>query len=205
MNIIAIILAAGNSSRMGTAKIALSIGDQSLLDHCIHQALGSTVTHIIVIEGAYPIDTIADQRVTVVKNQTWRSGIGSSIKAGVVHVNMYFPNTDAVIFLVADQPFVTSHHITKLTTTFKSTGKITASFYSNSPGVPALFPKSTFVQVLSIADHHGAKAILEENKGDLSLIDFPEGATDLDTPEDYREYLDRIQSPKSKKPSEDGF
>lgn len=192
MNIHAIILAAGNSSRMGKAKIDLPVGDESLLKHCVQQALGAPLTSVVVVEGAYPIHTIPDRRAVVIKNNAWESGIGSSIKAGLSYVENHFPKTDAVVFLVADQPFVTSDHIARVITAFETTGSISASYYNESPGVPALFPRSVFPQILSISDQHGAKVILERNRAHLSLIEFPEGAIDLDTPEDYQEFLKRI-------------
>ena len=64
-----------------------------------------------------------------------------------------------------------------------------ASYYSNTAGVPALFKKKLFDQLLSIADREGAKSILQKNEDEITTIEFPGGETDLDTPSDYENFI----------------
>ena len=96
------------------------------------------------------------------------------------------------MIVVCDQPLITSTHLKNLIRKYRSTkNAIVASAYANTIGVPALFDQSLFQQLLAGEDAQGAKKILMDHAESVLSIDFPDGAVDLDTPEDYREFLNR--------------
>jgi molybdenum cofactor cytidylyltransferase len=100
------------------------------------------------------------------------------------------PEMEAVIIVVCDQPLVTSLHLKTLIQKYRTTKKaIIASAYANTIGVPALFNRSVFQKLLNLEDSQGAKKILMEMTGSVLSVDFPDGAVDLDTPEDYSAFL----------------
>ena len=120
----------------------------------------------------------------IVENSEWQRGLGTSIRAGVRHLT---DSTDAAVLLTCDQPFVGPAVVAELIEAQDKTGKsIIASSYANTLGVPALFDRSCFEDLLALSDESGAKSLMAARPNDISSIAFDEGATDIDTPEDFR-------------------
>lgn len=190
-----ILLAAGSSSRMGQSKQLLEVNGAPLLAHSVKAALESGVKSVNVILGANEVahrEIIKSMPVTVISNHYWKSGMGSSIKAGLNHVVREYSETEAIIIMVCDQPGVTGEHLRNLISAFKnSSSKIVASAYSGTAGVPALFSRSFFSNILMLKDEQGAKKIIEQFPEQRTSVNFPDGTYDLDTGEDYENYLKR--------------
>jgi molybdenum cofactor cytidylyltransferase len=193
MNIAVIILAAGSSSRMGKSKQLLEINGEPLLCHCTKVALEAVPEHVIVVLGANEKphrDVLATLPVKIVSNHFWKTGMGSSIKTGLNYLLQSTMQPDGIIIMVCDQPALTSQHLQKLIQTFHETRKpIVASSYGGSGGVPVLFGRSFFSNLLLLADDHGAKRIVAQFPEQLATVEFSGGAMDLDTEEDYEKYL----------------
>jgi molybdenum cofactor cytidylyltransferase len=97
------------------------------------------------------------------------------------------PDLDGVIFLVCDQPFLSVSFLQQLLTMQHKTGKpIIASSYGNTVGIPALFHKAYFPELLSLKGDAGAKKIMQAHTTDMATIDFPLGHIDIDTEEAYK-------------------
>ena len=194
-----ILLAAGSSSRMGEPKQLLKIRDESLVRLLTKQATGSLGNTTVVVVGHNAEEvkaSIKDLPVEVVLNSHPENGMGSSIKLGISFLKEN--NFSAGLIITCDQPLLTSSHINKLIAAYQEKqNPIVASSYSNSIGVPALFDKKIFEQLLMIDDQQGAKKVLLERRSELFEIEFPEGNIDLDTPEDYRSYLQLIDKRKN--------
>ena len=191
-----IILAAGSSSRMGQSKQLLKVGDDTLLMRAVRVARASGNHPTIVVLGAEEdrhrkeIETLG---VDVVHNSLWKTGMGSSLKTGLQYVLKKFPNVESVVVMVCDQPLLTADHLKKLISKHETTGKaIIASQYDGVAGVPALFGKITFQEIKSLPDDQGAKKIIQQHFSEVITVAFPEGAVDLDTPEDYRGFIKGI-------------
>jgi molybdenum cofactor cytidylyltransferase len=104
-----------------------------------------------------------------------------------------FSDYTAAVIMVCDQPLLTASHLEKIISVQKETQlPIVASSYSGKNGVPVLFHRSMFDKLLMIKDQHGAKNIIEQNPTLVKSVDFPEGAIDLDTPEDYENFRLRV-------------
>jgi molybdenum cofactor cytidylyltransferase len=188
-----ILLAAGSSSRMGQSKQLLEVNGHPLLLHSVRAAIDSGAKSVNVILGANELEhreVIRDLGVNVISNHYWKSGMGSSIKAGLNYVVRKYSDTEAVIIMVCDQPAVTSAHLRQLMRAFeRSNSPIVASSYSGTSGVPALFSRAFFSNILMLKDEQGAKKIIEQFPEQRVTVDFPEGSIDLDTDEDYQNYL----------------
>lgn len=195
MNIAAIILAAGSSSRMKQSKQLLDIHGEQLLAKTVQAVLNAGIADVAVVLGADEEQhrkIIERLPVETVFNKHWQRGMGSSLKAGLLHVLSQHPSLDAVMVLVCDQPLLERGNISGLVERYHETGKpIIASRYSGKPGVPALFDKSYFEQLARLADDQGAKKVILQNMEDVSEVDFPGGEVDLDTREDYDAFLRR--------------
>lgn len=195
LNISIILLAAGSSSRMGQSKQLLEIQGEPLLLYSTKAALASGAKNVIVILGANEQphrEIIRDLPVNIIANHYWKSGMGSSIKAGLNYLIRKSSETEAVIMTVCDQPALTAQHLQKLMLEFKETrSPIIASSYSGTAGVPALFARSFFSNILMLRDEQGAKKIIQQFPEQVRTVNFPEGVFDLDTSEDYENYLKR--------------
>ena len=199
MNIAAIILAAGASTRMGQSKQLLAVNGRPLLLHTLDVISQTDLNPVVTVLGANHQahqELVKDSNAGIVINSNWQSGMGSSLKTGLNHLLTQAPSTDAVIMLVCDQPGITPDHLQALAQKYRA-GKspIVASWYANTAGVPALFDKTMFPELLRLDDSQGAQKIIQKHAYILSVVDFPGGAIDLDTPEEYDQYI------KTKKPS----
>ncbi len=188
-----IILAAGSSTRMGTSKQLLLVDGTPLLARSTTIALQSGISNIVVVLGANEIEhrkAIKDLPVDIAVNKDWAQGMGGTLKVGLNHLLQHNPNTNAVIVMVCDQPLLTSEHLKLLKEKFIDSQKlIVASRYANTFGVPALFAKSLFSEIQGLRVEHGAKKIIEAHPDEIEAVDFTEGGIDLDTAEDYRNFL----------------
>jgi molybdenum cofactor cytidylyltransferase len=193
-NVGAVILAAGASKRMGTPKQLLHFNGRSFLCHTTEVALASICKPVVVVLGRYAEKMrheIDQQTVVIVENQEWYKGMGASISVGIKAIN----NTDieAVVLLLCDQPFVNSDVINKLVETYRTTHKpIIASEYVSTLGVPALFSRDLFLELMSLEGEGGAKQIIRKYSDSVFSLPFTDGAIDIDTPQDYEQLLQNI-------------
>ena len=124
-------------------------------------------------------------------NPDWQSGLGSSIVVGIRHAMNLAPDLDAAVLLTCDQPFVTAAVLAQLIQLRLTSGKpIVASAYAETLGIPALFDRSCFPDLLRLKGDSGAKGIILARPHDVVSFDFPAGEIDIDTAADY-EKLDQ--------------
>ncbi len=179
---------------MGRSKQLLEIEGEPLLCRCVKVALAATPDHVVVILGSNEKphrEIISQLPVHIISNYYWKTGMGSSIKTGLNYLIQSDAGLDGVIIVVCDQPALSSEHLLNLINTFVASRKpIVASHYSNSNGVPVLFGRSFFSNLLLLSDDQGAKKIVHQFPDQVEAVDFPQGAFDLDTEEDYKKYLE---------------
>ncbi|WP_373398503.1 nucleotidyltransferase family protein [Algoriphagus halophilus] len=113
--------------------------------------------------------------------------MSSTLIKGLEYLQKINP-VDQVIIMLCDQPFVDAKLINKLIATQAKTGKgIIASGYSKTFGVPILFGKAYFEELMSLTGDEGAKKIAAVHEDDLEIVPFPKGKTDVDTEADLRD------------------
>jgi molybdenum cofactor cytidylyltransferase len=182
-----LILAAGSSSRMGKSKQLLPIDGKPMLARAVETAvnanpnvtvvLGSDASALRMVLSTYPI--------TVCENPDWEKGMGRSLKSGLAFVLQSNPVIDAIIIMVCDQPQLTPPHLVKLIDKANAPGvTLVASRYNGTLGVPALFKRQHFSQLLEIGDEIGASRVIREQANPV-WVDLPGGETDLDTFDEY--------------------
>ena len=187
------LLAAGNSTRLGKPKQLLQYNGKTLLQQTINIAVGANINPLIVVVGAN-VDKISTEvdvdKAAIVFNKNWKTGMASSIITGLNFLVEKYPLTDAVIFMMCDQPFVSINLLNNLITVQKKTAKpIVCSSYQNVLGVPALFHKNIFPALLLLAGDTGARKIIQQYPGDVASVLFEKGNIDIDTAEDYEKLL----------------
>jgi molybdenum cofactor cytidylyltransferase len=200
-NLGAVILAAGGSSRLGRPKQLLAFGGETLVRRAVRAASEAGCDPVIVVVGEIgdairsELD-IRDSRISsgpalenlaramIVENAEWRNGIGTSIRRGVQQLPI---SVNAVVLLACDQPFVDASIVGKLIAAWEETGRpIAASRYANTLGVPALFDRSCFEELLALPDESGAKPLIAARPNDVISVAFEAGVVDIDTPADFQ-------------------
>ena len=189
MSIGIVILAAGESTRMGEPKQLLAYRGKTLLQHAIDTALSLSGAPVIVVLGAHtaPIRAQHDAPCAIfVKNPDWRDGMGTSVRTGLRELLSAHPAISAAIFLVCDQPLLSATTLGILIATHQQTGRaIVASEYGGALGVPALFAREMFPELLALESAGGAREIIRTHRDRAIGVPFPDGSIDLDTPADY--------------------
>jgi molybdenum cofactor cytidylyltransferase len=178
-----LLLAAGESRRMGTPKQLLEFGGKPLLRHSAEVALACGCGPVIVVLGALEQEmraALVGLPVAVAINDRWPEGMGTSIQAGLLALDGL--EVSGAIVALADQPFVTAEFLRGLTSTGK---RIAAARYAGTVGVPVYFAKSAFPLLEALKPDQGCKGVILGNPEDRVLIDCPEAEVDIDTPEEY--------------------
>lgn len=184
-----VILAAGASTRLGQPKQLLQYNGKTLLGHSVNEAINAKADAVVVILGKNADlfqNKINNEKVNVVINKDWEEGMASSVRLGLVTLLKIKPYIDAVIFMVCDQPHISSLVLNELITTQqKTTKQIVTCNYGKSIGPPALFHKKYFRELAKLNGDIGARNIIQQNMHDVATVLFPEGEIDIDTNEDY--------------------
>lgn len=186
--IAAVILAAGESARLGRPKQLLPFRGRTLLRHVVECATDGGCDPVLVVLGSRADELLGELAGTAahrVVNEAWRQGIGSSVRTGVAAVRQRWPETSAVLLLTCDQPLITPELVQRIGERFdRADARIVACEYAGTIGVPALFERSLFPELLTLSGTTGAKPVLEAHPTDLVRLSWPDGGKDIDRPED---------------------
>jgi molybdenum cofactor cytidylyltransferase len=188
-----IILAAGNSSRMGSPKQLLPWQRKPLLRFVTEVALSIYNAPVVVVLGANEElirPSLDGLPITIVKNADWAEGMASSIRCGLDSLIQLDPEIQAALFLVCDQPFVSPALLTSIIHQWVTNeASIVASSYQDAAGVPTLLASSLFPELLALKGTEGARRVIQRHQGEVITVPFAEGALDWDTPDDVRACL----------------
>lgn len=190
-----IVLAAGASTRMGTAKQLLKYAGETLLRRAVSAALGSLCQPVIVVLGsqadALRIE-LADTAAHTVVNPSWAEGMGSSIRCGLAALEeLTQGQAEALVLTLCDQPLVTASVITRLLAAYQTTrSRLVVSEYEAKGetirGVPALFRRDLFSELMVLQGAEGARRIISRWESEAKIVAVPEGGFDVDTRDDYQ-------------------
>ncbi|WP_175633152.1 nucleotidyltransferase family protein [Pedobacter ghigonis] len=181
-----IILAGGNSSRLGQPKQLLTFNGKQLIDIVTEAAIESGFSPVLTVLGGHAKQLAAKLKTDFIINQQWEAGISTSIVAGVSAMLQRNSDLDSVILSVSDQPFINAAIFKTLFEAQQISGKgIVASQYASTLGTPVIFTQKYFAQLLALTGNSGAKAIMAENPNDVAIIAFEMGHIDIDTMADY--------------------
>ena len=118
-------------------------------------------------------------------NREWSEGIASSIREGIAHT----PATaDGVLILLADQAAVSVEDLRRLSSTWRrNPSSLVAAQYAGRFGVPAIFPRWCFRELIELRGDRGAQTLLQRHVDRLVRIPMPSAELDIDRPEDLLE------------------
>ncbi len=184
-----VILAAGASARMGEPKQLLPFRGKTLLQHAIDTALSLPHAPVAIVLGAHAAEIRAqldEGRAVVLENGNWREGMGRSVRSGLSALLHADPEISAAIFMVCDQPLLMATTLGILIAAHESSdAPIVAAEYGDTLGVPALFARSLFPELLALSGNSGAQQIIRAHRREARGVVFRDGAVDVDTPADF--------------------
>ena len=172
-NTAAIILAAGASTRLGSPKQLVKLGQETLLERAVRVASEAGLSPIVVVLGAGAADILTACKLdaaSIVINADWEEGMAASIVCGIAAVDGV---VDGAVVMACDQPAVTSAHLREL----MKSGAVTASSYAGRRGVPAYFPATAFEDLMELQGDVGARNLLKA----APTIELIHGEIDVDT------------------------
>ncbi|RIK26212.1 MAG: nucleotidyltransferase family protein [Chloroflexi bacterium] len=190
--ITAVVLAAGQSRRMGRPKQLETIGGEPMVVRAVRTALAGDAAEVLVITGAYadrvaevlrPLQAVASDRLRVIANPQYASGQASSVRTAIQALD---PRCEAVLFLLVDQPFVTQALLQRLIAAWRAGAPLAASMARDEVrGAPAIFDRSLFPELLQLTGDTGARPLLQRHREKMARIPATaDELRDIDTPDD---------------------
>jgi molybdenum cofactor cytidylyltransferase len=185
--VVAVVLAAGTSSRMGRPKQLLPLGGRPLVCHAVEAALEAGLPVVVVVghrEEEVRAALGERARVRVVRNAGYRSGQASSLRAGLGALG---PEVRAALVLLADQPDVSAEAIRAVLHAYRGSGAAAVrARYSGTPGHPVLLDRRIWPEVQRVTGDRGARDLLAAHPEWVLAVDLPGPAPrDIDRWEDY--------------------
>lgn len=193
MSVGALILAAGQSSRMGAAnKLLLQNKDESFVHHATRMAVLSHFKPVIVVLG-HEADRIqqelADLPVSFIVNADYQQGLSTSLKIGLRALPA---NIDGAAIILADMPAIDHAVLDRLYAVFQAEPKALAVVpdYQGQWGNPCVIAAALFPEIEKLSGDQGARKILEAHRDDVVEMPVSSPATllDIDTPDDWALY-----------------
>lgn len=183
-----IVLAAGESKRMGQPKLLLSLSGSTILEQTIDNFLGSAASEVIVVVGDRAqamTNLIAGRPVKVAVNLAYHQGMSTSIASGL---GLISPKSQAVMLVLADQPFVDSLTVNHLIAAWDSHNQgIAVPVYRGRRGHPVIFAIKYKAALLRLKGDVGAKEIIRQHPDDILevAVDCAGINLDIDTISTY--------------------
>lgn len=183
-----VILAAGQSRRLGQPKQLLPLAGRPLLQHAVSAACASALDEVVVVLGseAAVITAALDLgRAQTVHNPHYAEGQSTSLHCGLAALG---DETDAALFLLGDQPGVTPALVDGLVAAYRaSTASIVAPEYADGLGNPVLFDRACWPDLLAIQGDVGARDLLRARRADIHVVPVAsQRLADVDTWEEYQ-------------------
>jgi molybdenum cofactor cytidylyltransferase len=187
-----LVLAGGPSSRMGTNKLLLDIGGETVVRGAVRRAITAGLDPVIVVLGheaeriELELEGTGPTCRTVV-NADYASGINSSLKTGIANL----PATvDAVVVMLADMPFVTVDMIASLVERYQARGRplLVISDYDGVNAPPMLYDRALFPELQTMEGEGCGRVVVRRHRSEAEVLHWPVGKlADLDVPSDYEQ------------------
>lgn len=192
----AIVLAAGESKRMGSPKMLLAYNGTTVLGKVIENVLAAGITEPLVISGAERDDIIKAAMKYPVKhcyNDKYRSGMLSSVQCGLTSLA---DECRAVLVMPGDQPMIGESEINKVIKAWRRSGRgIVMPSFNGKRGHPLLVDMKYRPEILALPEEEGLRRLAERHPDDVleAETDDPSVLRDIDTKEDYLNELNIIK------------
>jgi molybdenum cofactor cytidylyltransferase len=197
--IAAVILSAGESSRMGSPKALLPIEGKTFVERIVSTLQQTKVGKIIVVLGHNAEEMkqkIGHLAVTVVVNRDYAKGQLSSLIAALrsLETEEVAGEVDGLLVHLVDLPFLNPSLVDAMIDSFYSSNKlIVVPLHKGRRGHPVIFSRKLFPEILSAPLDQGAKAVTRAHRDETLELETDDGnvLVDIDTPQDYAEHVGR--------------
>jgi nicotine blue oxidoreductase len=179
--VVGLLLAAGAGHRFGRPKALVRFRGRPLVEHGVALLTDGGCDRVYVVSGAAPLDCPG---ATVVHNPAWRTGMGSSLRAGIEALPA---DCDAVVVALVDQPLVGAEAVRRLLAAHRAGARVAVAGYAGEPRNPALLGREYWPAVLASArGDRGARAFLRGHPELVTVVECADTGSpaDIDTPED---------------------
>ena len=194
--IMGVILAAGNSTRMGKDnKLLKNIDGVPLIRNIALEITKSDLDSCSIVLGYQSdkvADVIKDLNINLILNPLWKEGQASSLKAAL---NSLTSSYSDLLIMLGDLPGIKSGHINRIIEEHLSSenrsSKITIPSFKGETGNPVIWGKSFFHDLSNLEGDVGGRVLFSQHPAAINLIemDDPSVVTDTDTPEDFYDFL----------------
>ena len=181
-DVAAILLAAGQSRRMGAFKPLLPFGDKTVIESCIDYLREGGINNIVAVLG-HRADEIRLENVTIAINPDPNSEMGASIAVGVQALP---EQTEAVLIALVDHPAVPANVVSKLIQEWRNGARIVVPTWQNRGGHPVLVDLALKNELLHLDRSGGLRELFTKHGAKRLPVDSPFVARDMDTWDDYR-------------------
>lgn len=194
-----IVLAAGESKRMGRTKQLLSFGSSTILEHVVDNLLRSKVGEVILVLGHESGRIKARFEGSPIKlavNADYQQGMSTSIRCGILAAS---PESEACLIALGDQPLIRSEVVDRLISTYQECGKgIIVPVYGEMAGHPVIFDMKYREELLALTGDKGGKAIVTAFPDDVAQVEVDTASViyDVDKWEDYQQVLEQYLASK---------
>jgi molybdenum cofactor cytidylyltransferase len=196
-----IVLAAGESRRMGQPKQLLPFGERTILERVVDTLLAAGVGEVVVVLGhlAERVRAVlGDRPVRAVINESYRQGMLSSIKYGVGAVGTEY---DALLIALGDQPHIECAVVSEVMRAYRAgNAGIVIPRYGEKKGHPIIISLQKYREaIVNLPEDVGLNALMQEHADDVRLLDVASEdiIRDIDVPDDYTRELARFSERRS--------
>jgi molybdenum cofactor cytidylyltransferase len=187
----AIVLAAGESTRMQTQKLLLPFGGATVIEHIVDQVTNSAVGDAVVVLGkdAEAVGgALVGRDVGRVFNKDFQSGMLASVRTGIRESAA----CQGVMIVLGDQPALSTTLINQLVAVWEERRRgIVVPTFEGRRGHPMIFDAAYRDEVLTQFDEEGLRGLLHAHADDVYelAVDTTAILEDIDYPEDYERAL----------------
>lgn len=179
-----IILASGLSRRMKKDKLLIEVGGKAIIEYVLEACAASRLDRLILVYRSQAVKVISEKyKLDIIYNPNPRLGQSQAMKLGLSLVE----DGSAFMFLMGDQPFITSDLIDKLILEYKKEKlPLLVPYYNGSRGMPSIFAYEYKQELMAVKGDLGGREILKRDASKLHRIDIsdPKMGMDIDTLED---------------------
>jgi len=180
-----VLLAAGQGSRFGRPKALVELDGQTLAERGIGMLQAGGADPVLIVTGAAEVELGPEHRARTVYNDQWRTGMGSSLQAGLRALPE--PDVGAVVVALADQPLVGPEAVTRLIAAYRAGASVAVAAYGGRPRNPVLLAREHWPEVIAMATgDQGARGFLRARPDLVTLVECGDTGRpdDIDTPAD---------------------
>ena len=177
-----VLLAAGEGSRLGQPKALVELGGQTLAERGVALLRAGGADPVLVVTGAAPVEI---DGARAVHNPDWRSGMGSSLVAGLRALGE--TGSGAAVIALADQPLVGAEAVRRRIAAYRAGASVAVAAYAGKPRNPVLIAREHWAAVTELAaGDTGARPFLRARPDLVTLVECGDTGSpdDVDTPED---------------------